>query len=204
MNLKDHLKNNERGLAHKAPKEIWDQINNKIQLADQKKEPKNYLYKIVGFAMVSLVVLFIAWQYTESKKAQEEIIALKETMTVLLNEQSVGKRIKAVTMSEELTDGNQEIAQVLIKTMINDPSNNVRLAAINALSHYVNNETVRIAIIEHLSIAKDPYVQIKLINILSKIKEKKAVPTLDDIIKETENIIVKQKAEEGRAYIKRT
>ena len=204
MNLKDHIKRNESGIAHKAPAEIWNQIDEKIHLAEKKDEPNRNIYKVVTIALACLFLLFISWQYSQTKKAQEEIIALKNTMTELLDEQSVGKRIKAVTLSEEITDGNHEIAQVLIKTMTDDPSKNVRLAAINALGHYVNNEEVRIAIIEHLAEAKDPYVQIKLINILSEIKEKKAVPTLDHIIKDTENMMVKQKAKEGREYIKRT
>lgn len=204
MNLKEHLQHNKADLEHKASSKTWSDIENKLFETDKIKSTYNPWTKLFGVAAAFILLVLVLWQYNETQNNNAEIIALKIAMTELLAEKSVSKRIKAVTMSEQVTNGNKEIAQVLLKTMKEDPSKNVRLAAINALNQHIENEAVRIGIIEHLAEAKDPYVQIKLINILSEIKEKKAVPTLDYIIKDTKSVLVRERAQEGIKYIKRT
>lgn len=204
MNLEEYLKKNTEELQHNAPKEIWDKTQNYIKPKHVSRTFNAFLYRLIGLSLVLLLAAFMIRQIKQTQKNNAEILALKYTMTELLENQSIGKRIKAVTLSEQVDNNNQEIAQVLLSTMISDPSKNVRLAAINALGQFVDNEEVRVRIIEHLGVAKDPYVQIKLINILRKIKEKKAVTTLNYIIKDTKSVLVREKAQETMEYIKRT
>lgn len=201
MNLKDHLQHNKMDLEHKAPVDIWNRIDSNLKTGNKNNYTQKRIYTLAGIAIIVSVLFLVVSQYNQSQKTNAEIKALKTAMTDLLKDQSVGRRIKAVSMSDQLKDSNQEIAQVLLQTMTDDPSKNVKLAAINALGKYVDNEDVRIGIIEYLAKAKDPYIQIKLINILAEIKEKKAVPALELIIKDTKNILVKNSAEEGREII---
>jgi len=204
MNLKEYLQKNNEELEYKAPEIIWKKMENHFQPQKVSKVSNSLLYKRIGLSLVLLLVIVIVWQVKINQNNNDEILALKSTMVNLLDEQSIGKRIKAVTLSEQVDNSNQEIAEVLLTTMKSDPSKNVRLAAINALDQFVDNEEVRIRIIEYLSIAKDPYVQIKLINILRKVKEKKAVATLNYIINDTKSVLVRDKAQESMEYIKRS
>ena len=205
MNLKNHLSKNKKELDHLAPTDLWAMIDKDLKRSKSKPSKIKYGVQLASAAVIFLGLFFAFDQYQKTNKAKEEIIALKQTMTTLLNDKSIGHRIKAVSLSENIDKSSTEIANVLIHTMRTDPSKNVKLAAINALGKFTEIENVRIAIIDELSIAKDPYVQIKLINILSGIKEKKAIPTLDKIIEDrTKGTLVKLKAEEGRHIIIQT
>ena len=205
MNLKNHLIENKRALEHSAPIDLWNKIDKDLFVSKSKSSKTQYLLQLVAACVIVFGLFFAFVQYEKINNANQEIIALKQTMTTLLNDESIGHRIKAVNLSDNIDKSNIEIAEVLIHTMRTDPSKNVKLAAINALGQFAEIENVRIAIIDELSIAKDPYVQIKLINILSGVKEEKAVPTLDKIIEDrTKSILVKQKAEEGRKIIIQT
>ncbi len=202
MKLKNHLRENKKGLDHTASTHLWDNIETNLIESKPKSSKIKYLLQLFSAAVIAIGFFIAIGQYQKINEANEAILALKQTMTTLLNDASVGHRIKAVHLTEDIDKSNTEIADVLIHTMRTDPSKNVKLAAINALGQFANIETVRIAIIGELAIAKDPYVQIKLINILSGVKEEKAVPTLDKIIEDqTKSILVKQKAEEGRKII---
>jgi hypothetical protein len=66
--------------------------------------------------------------------------------------------------------------------MNEDPNTNVRLAALDALSKFYDEPIVRKALIEGLSIQKDPVVQIALIQLMVKIKEKGIVTDLQKIV----------------------
>lgn len=205
MNLKEHIRKNKIDLEHKAPRDIWDKIEENLTPSSKVSRALPRLYKVITTAAAIAAITLITTQYLHIKSTNQEIVALKETMTSLLQDQSVGQRIKAVTLSEQVTDSNKEIAEVLLHTMVNDPSKNVRLAAIDALNEFTNEEIVRVEILNHLRQSEDTYTQIKLINLLSSVKEKKALSTLDKIIEDqTKNILVKEKAKAGKQLIIQT
>jgi hypothetical protein len=60
----------------------------------------------------------------------------------------------------------------------------VRLAALEALSNFVHEKDVRSSLITSLSNQKDPVVQIALIQLLVKMKEKGVVDDLKKIVED--------------------
>jgi len=58
----------------------------------------------------------------------------------------------------------------------------VRLAAVEALSKFTSEEMVKTALIKSLETDKDPAIQIELIQILSKIQEKRALEPMKKLL----------------------
>ena len=80
--------------------------------------------------------------------------------------------------------------------MNEDPNSNVRLAAMEALGKFSNEVRVRNALIQSLSTQKDPVVQIALIQLLVKMKEKSVVGQLEQMTKDATTM----KAVKDEAY----
>ncbi|MEL6923268.1 MAG: HEAT repeat domain-containing protein [Bacteroidota bacterium] len=115
-----------------------------------------------------------------------EIEALREQVAMLVDAESVSQRIKGVNVSYNMPKADDKIIAVLINTMNTDESSNVRLSAIEALSRWTNENSVREALIDALRTQKDPATQITLINILVDIKEKRALPNMENLINDTD------------------
>jgi len=100
------------------------------------------------------------------------------------NDQSASQRMNGVTVAYKLEKADDEIVNVLVKTMNEDTNTNVRLAALEALGKFQTEPTVRKALIASLSTQKDPMVQIALIQLLVKMKEKGVMKDLERMTKD--------------------
>ncbi len=80
--------------------------------------------------------------------------------------------------------------------MNEDPNTNVRLAALDALSKFHTEPQVRKVLLDALSTQKDPMVQIALIQLMVKMKEKSVVNDLKKIVDDSETM----KAVKDEAY----
>lgn len=163
-----------------------------------------FLYGSVAAVLIALVVsmsIIFSNQNTINQMSAEMVLLRKE-MKSLLNNTSTSVRIQAVNLSAELQKPDKEVVNVLVKTMNTDPSENVRLAAVNALGKFAQDDSVKKELITALENQESSYVQIKLINILSTIKAKEAIPTLDELIKnKNTGVLVKSEAEFGKSKI---
>lgn len=165
------------------------------------KKTKTILFQPTFFkvaAAVALLVIFgsIAFYI----KQQNEIIAKRdqelkvlqlrtqEMLAMIGNDQSASQRIQGVNVSFEFEKSSDAIVETLVKTMNEDPNTNVRLAALEALSRFINEKAVRQAIVRSLPKQKDPIVQIQLIQLLVKIKEKGIVDDLQKIVDDEETM----------------
>jgi len=115
----------------------------------------------------------------------------------LLKSASPSERIEAVNYAETVTTPDQKVIDALINTLDHDKNTNVRLACLYSLSKFADNPKVREAMVNSLSRQTEPIVQIVLINILTEMKEPRAIRPLQDIIsndktsKEVKNIAEK-------------
>ena len=86
----------------------------------------------------------------------------------------------------------------LIHTLDTDPNPNVRLAACEALFRLRADPRVGPALVEALPLQTDPNVQITLIETLVTLREKRAVPGLEQLAKKRDALpAVRQQAESG-------
>ncbi len=161
--------------------------------------------RVLAYAasVLLLVSLGLAIGFNLSKNTlNAELLALRAEMQELLKDESTSMRIKAVGLTYYQEKPDEQIVAALIETMNEDDSQNVRLAAVNALGRFAHEEDVKTALIEALQSQKNSFLQIKLINILSEIKTKQAIPSFDRLIENEETLqVVKSEAEKGKARI---
>ncbi|MFC6996344.1 HEAT repeat domain-containing protein [Rufibacter roseus] len=131
----------------------------------------------------------------------------RQTRTVLaaattVADASASERLQMVRQELE-TDGltpeeNQKVIRQLVKTMNQDNNVNVRLAACEALYKFREHPEARKAFIQALGTQTDPIMQITLIEVVTSLKEKTAVPQLQNLVGRDDLLpIVKYKAQEG-------
>lgn len=127
---------------------------------------------------------------------ERELKATRDMMAKLANSQSASQRIQGVNVALTMTRADDQIVKALVQTMNEDSNSNVRLAALEALSKFIDDKQVRTALVQSLKKQKDPIVQIQLIQLLVKIKEKGVVDDLQNIVDDEGSI----KAVKDEAY----
>ncbi len=148
------------------------------------------LYRAAAVVALLLLGTSIAYWINRYNDQQREIAQLqqqmKETkdlmMMMLGNEQSASKRIQGVNVAYNITRADDEIVRALVTTMNGDPNSNVRLAALEALGKFIDDPAVRRALIASLPRQQDPIVQIALIQLMVKMKEKSVLNELQRIV----------------------
>lgn len=119
----------------------------------------------------------------EMELTRRQLADTKQLMLGMLeNDQSASQRIKGVNVAMELPKADEQVVNVLFKTMRSDQSTNVRLAALEALYKFHRDESVRSGLINALSEQTDPMVQIRLIQLMVEMEEKAVVDELQKIV----------------------
>jgi len=167
----------------------------------------NWLIRIAaGFAL--LLIGFSAGNYYTNRNHNAEKSDLKDELPVLEMRKvlafeqipltSASERIQAVNQSYELGQVDQDITILLANVLNFDVNVNVRLAALQALLRFESEPGVRQTLIQSLSIQTDPNIQIRLIEALVAMKEKRAAEPMQQLARNEDIIeIVRLKAAEG-------
>jgi hypothetical protein len=114
---------------------------------------------------------------------RKEVGQLRTLVAVsLLQQESASERLKGVSWSSRLYEANPDIRNALFNTMKYDHNVNVRLAALEALSHDIGNATVRQEIIRALPDEKSPLMQLALADILVQINDSEARQALEQAL----------------------
>lgn len=134
---------------------------------------------------------------TTNNVIDEELASRKQVLFASLNNmESPSQRLTAATQASELKNAGNDIVDALVKTMNNDPSTNVRLAALEGLSKFYRESYVKKQLIASLKTQKDPMVQIGLIELLTRMKQTIILDELDKIVKDDNTM----KAVKDHAY----
>jgi hypothetical protein len=119
----------------------------------------------------------------EIKQLSEQVDNLKEMMLIsLLEKESATDRLRAVSLTQELTDPSKQVTSALFKTLNADPNVNVRLAALDALQGYVNHAPVREGLVRSIALQESPLVQLALAELMAVIQEKSSVSELKKVL----------------------
>jgi flagellar basal body-associated protein FliL len=156
-------------------------------------------------AAVLLVMTGVAVGYyvNEHNQQRAEIARLKQEKQDMLammgNQNSASQRMRGINVAlNGVEHADDEVVNVLVKTLNDDKNTNVRLAALEALSKFQHEPKVRKALIASLSKQDDPIVQIALIQLMVKMKEKGVINDLNKIIEDENSIApVKDEAHSG-------
>ncbi len=171
-----------------------------------KSQTKTAWFKVAAAVALIAIGFLLGRFWIEDRSKDPEIAALQQDLdeTKALLQQvvdghlSATQRLANVRVSYQLKNADSEILNALIHTMNADDNVNVRIAAIRGLSGFTEEEAVRKSFIQSLETQEDPFIQMMLINILVKIKEKEAVKQFEKLIKnEAIDPTVKDEAQLG-------
>lgn len=148
----------------------------------------------IAASVLILVAGYSIGKYTESQSTSDQISSLREesevlkqnVMMALIENRSASKRIQAVNYSEEIQTPDTQLLDALVARMQFDRNINVRLAAAEALSRFSENQQVKDAFIEALTIEKEPNIQIAIIQFLVKAKDQRARVPMQQLLDEIE------------------
>lgn len=160
-----------------------------------------------GMAFVLLIVgFFLGNQSQFGGGSGSEVRQLREDFTQMqrlvalsmLDQQSPIDRLKGVTFSYRLQKPDRQVVDALLNTLNRDPSVNVRLAALDALLQFSEQDEVREGLIASLANQSSPMVQVALIDLLVEIQEKQSLGVLNNFASgDSINTIVKERATRG-------
>jgi hypothetical protein len=136
---------------------------------------------------------------SDVKLLTAQVAELKETMMLsLLEKESATDRLKAVSLSTEMSQVSQKVTTALFQTLNNDPNVNVRLAALEAITPYSNDGKVREQLIRSIGQQESPMVQMAMAELMGMLQEKKSVREFEKILKnERTPIEVRNKIKES-------
>ncbi|MEQ9413072.1 MAG: HEAT repeat domain-containing protein [Cyclobacteriaceae bacterium] len=152
----------------------------------------NVLAPRLAFGMVILIAGFAGgyWMNKPQEKNDvasltREVTDLKEmVMLSLLEKESATDRLKAVSLTNEMSQASKKVTEALIQTLNEDGNVNVRLAALDALRPYVRESNVRESIIRSIANQSSPMVQVALAELMVELQEKKSVKELRKLLDE--------------------
>jgi len=165
-----------------------------------------WVLRVAAGIILVIVGVVIGDRISANRQHDQELANLKQEvennkrvmLSMLENQQSASQRVMGATVAYDLPKADDEIVNVLSKTMNDDPNTNVRLAALEALGKFYQQEHVRKALVTSLSTQKDPVVQIALIRLLVQMKEKQIVNELKKITRDGQVMkAVKDEAHSG-------
>lgn len=112
-----------------------------------------------------------------------EVSEMKEMMMLtLLEKDSPSDRLKAVSLTSEMSDVSLKVTEALLKTLNSDKNVNVRLATVEALYSYASHPKVREGLIRSIPQQESPLVQMALAEMMVALQEKKSVEGLKGIV----------------------
>jgi hypothetical protein len=118
-------------------------------------------------------------QNKEIAKLHEEIASTREMVALsLLQQQSATERLRGVSYTGRMQTMEPDVLAALTGAVQHDPSVNVRLAAIDALTKVSNRTGVLQSLADSLPRQDSPMVQAALIDYLVDARDRKALGTL--------------------------
>jgi len=147
----------------------------------------------IGIAASIAIFVFGFFSGKQTTKVQiynEQIAELEDrikqtntlVMLTMLDQQSASKRLQAVNYADEFNELGPKVTKALFDVFNNDRSDNVRLAALESLSHFANDSEIRNNLIESFENQIEPMIQISLITLMVNLNEKKSVEKIQKLV----------------------
>lgn len=136
-------------------------------------------------AAAAVLLIFSAGRLFESRLHRDvdrELAATRSLMLELMNGQRTSARIRATTVTLEMTTADPVTTANLGYLLRRDPNPNVRLAALDALRRFPADERARDEMVRALGEDPPPVVRLELIETLVGLDETRALPYLRDMI----------------------
>lgn len=158
-------------------------------------------------ALALIVIGFVAGLYvSRGRTDSSDLAALHQELTStrqlvalsMLQNQSASDRLQGVSWSRRMESADPQILDALMHTLRYDNSVDVRLAALDALRRYTDQQPIRTGIEDSFSHQQSPLVQIALVDLMVDLRDPAVVQKLKTI-QQTPNLnpAVRQRVEWG-------
>ena len=177
--LENYIRSNLDELDSKKPgPAVLDRILEEMK-SKRNERPRGIVipFRVLKWAVACLVVAVcgIAWWYFKQQQPATEFAGL-------YNIQSAAVRINAVASLSGLKNEDNDVVDALVQLLDNDPNANVRLAAMDGLAQFYREPYVRRKLVASLKKQHDPVVQINLMDLLVRMREKEILPDLKKMV----------------------
>ena len=177
-------------LQYEPPAEMLYSFREKI--AEEREQAANRIHWFQAAAAVVLLIggFGIGRLATDSNRNVAEFGDLKNEVQVLqqmvmmntLRTHSASERLKVInTIEDTSTPPDADLIGALVHTMNYDESPNVRMAAVETLGRFIDQDVVRAEMVHSLGEQDNPIVQVTMINLLMKAEEKSAIAPIRKI-----------------------
>lgn len=184
MSLKQYIQDNKDKLDNQ---EVSSMLNSKFEQrlkTELHKRPEGKLVYLKYFSIAASVVLLITLGVNTLNNKKE-----KTDLLASLTDESAGTRLEGVYhFDDSYNKEDNQIINMLVKILHNDSNDNVKIASIDALLKFPDNEIIRTNLIIALNSELSPLVQIKLIKSISLLRDKRAQKPLKKIIENEQSI----------------
>ncbi len=156
------------------------------------------------------IMLFLGWMLgfwitpqisvnEQMSEMSEEIKQMKGMVMInMLNQPLTSDRLQAINMINSSSNNNDEIIKSLLYTLNHDSDVNVRMAAVETLLVFANQNPVREGLKTAVENQDSPLVQLTLVDGLIAINDKTAIPVLENLIENNSvHKAVKDRSKEG-------
>lgn len=117
--------------------------------------------------------------------SNEETEDVRQKLVLTLLEQpSASQRLQGVSEANKFEDVDEMVIMALLQTLNNDSNVNVRLAAIESLTNYVNKPLVRQGLVKSIPNQESPILQVTLANLMVALQEKASIEPFKQLLKE--------------------
>jgi len=148
------------------------------------------LYHIRYGAIAASVAFLITIGYVYNNHLRQ--IEIRDNLVLALDESDTNSsRLEAIYEIEDQYENKKEdekILQAFFKILKEDSDANSKIAVIDALLKFPNNQMVRDNLIEALGTEKEPIVQLKLIKSVAILREQRAKAPLQKIMEDKESL----------------
>jgi len=190
MSLEKYIKENKevfdnQKMPEKASHDFENLLKSELHSVPAKKiSPIKFLAIAASFALIFALGYF----YNASIKTANEN---REQLLFSMSNETASERLEAIYEFEgAYKKEDDRLIKRLFELLHNDSNNNVKIATIDALIKFTENEEIRLELIKALENEKEPLVQLKLIQSLTVLREQRAKKPLQQIIEDKESFPV--------------
>ncbi len=171
--------------------QMLEQAKMEIKPAQQHRGIRNLWVQLAIAASLLLMGLAAGGLFAERQESDESIAQLSAelrdmremVMLSLLEKESSSERLRAVNLTDEMDQTSEQVINALLKTLNEDESTNVRMAALNALYVHADKPTVREGLIQAIQHQNSPLIQVALAEFMVSVQEKRSVKEFQEILK---------------------
>jgi len=181
--FEDFLRSNREAFHVEQPDDaMLERIQVRMRTID--KQPAKGIFRSIRFVRLAAACLLFAIAVTsiwllQRKNADDPNAVL---LTGLTDSSSAATRINNISSIVSLQNPDTSIFGVLFGILEQDPNTNVRLAALETLSHFYGSANIKARLISELKSQRDPFVTISLIQLFTDKKELSILEELDRIV----------------------